>query len=405
MFFGDWRDKLRPASFRRVPFSVQSDDAEFGRTTVRHDFPQREEPYIEDMGKAAREFSIDAIMIGDDYASKRDAIVKACETKGAGTLVHPYYGTITVTNLACKVRHSSSDGRMCVIALSFIKAGKVVLPKVGNDNFTRTIASAGAAVDAAVNKFTNRWNVFGVANYVYEHAQAVVGSVASGVSALKSQARKVAGFTTMVGNLTAQGNNLLLAPADLAHSVLDCFSFDFGAGTLTNPYNMEAKIEDFREVHQLFTYGDDQVLPVGTSPSTLAMIENQLAMSEYVQCLAVGLAARIIPDLTFTSYEDAMMVQALVLDKASSIAEASNDTAIYQAMQNLRSEVVHNIEVKAVGLSRIQTYVPPQTVSSLRLAFDLYGAIDLESDIVARNKVRNPCLIPGGVPLEVLSNG
>jgi prophage DNA circulation protein len=405
MLFGDWRDSLKPASFRRVPFEVLSDNAAFGRRTVRHDYPERAEPYIEDMGKAAREFSIDAYVIGDDYAIKRDNLISACETKGAGVLVHPYYGRVTVTLVGpCKPKHSMSDGRMCVFSLSFVRAGKVAFPGTANDRFTRTVTAAGAAISTAISKFAVLWTIAGAANYAVDHARECVGRVSDAVSNIKAQARKMSAFAKKVGNLTAEVDLLMLAPADLAHSILDIASFDFGGGVLTNPYNVPAKIEDFREVVQLFGYGADDVLPIGTSPSTLAMIQNQTALSQYVQVLAVALAARVAADIEFTSYNEASETQATILDKAESLMETTTDDALYQALQDMRAELVKNIEARSEGLARIVSHVPNQTVPSLRLSYDLYGSIDMESDLVARNRLRNPCMVAGGNVLEVLSN-
>jgi len=39
------------------------------------------------------------------------------------------------------------------------------------------------------------------------------------------------------------------------------------------------------------------------------------------------------------------------------------------------------------------------------LAYRLYGDAERADEIVARNRVRHPGFVPGGQPLEVLSNG
>ena len=49
-----WKMRLRAASFRGVPFGVTADESEGGRRTVTHEFPQRETPYVEDLGGAPR---------------------------------------------------------------------------------------------------------------------------------------------------------------------------------------------------------------------------------------------------------------------------------------------------------------------------------------------------------------
>ena len=50
------------ASFRGVPFFVESSDISAGRRTVTHQYPQRDEPFTEDLGRAAREYELSAFV-------------------------------------------------------------------------------------------------------------------------------------------------------------------------------------------------------------------------------------------------------------------------------------------------------------------------------------------------------
>ncbi|TNY06237.1 DNA circularization protein, partial [Escherichia coli] len=47
-------DDLRPASFRGVGFFVASDQGEYGRRGPVHEYPNRDNPYFEDLGEKAR---------------------------------------------------------------------------------------------------------------------------------------------------------------------------------------------------------------------------------------------------------------------------------------------------------------------------------------------------------------
>ena len=52
-----WRDAMLPATFRGVEFHVELDTRASGRRTVVHEYPKRDLPYSEDMGRAAIRFS------------------------------------------------------------------------------------------------------------------------------------------------------------------------------------------------------------------------------------------------------------------------------------------------------------------------------------------------------------
>lgn len=116
-----WKMQLRAASFRGVSFGVTADESEGGRRTVTHEFPQREAPYVEDLGGAPRRFTVQAFVLGSDYMSRRDALEAALQQPGPGTLVHPWYGEVQVSQTApYKVRHSAQDGGMAVFQLFFL---------------------------------------------------------------------------------------------------------------------------------------------------------------------------------------------------------------------------------------------------------------------------------------------
>ncbi len=48
------------------------------------------------------------------------------------------------------------------------------------------------------------------------------------------------------------------------------------------------------------------------------------------------------------------------------------------------------------------SHTPAFTLPSLVLAQELYGSVDQEADIIARNSISNPLLVIGGTALEVL---
>ena len=91
--------RLREASFRGVPFEVDDVEASGGRRVVLHEYPLRDTPYREDLGRRAREFSVRGYIIQGrtyDYATSRANLLKALEAYGAGELVHPWHGEVSV---------------------------------------------------------------------------------------------------------------------------------------------------------------------------------------------------------------------------------------------------------------------------------------------------------------------
>src|SRR5215472_7728816 len=58
-----WRKKLRTASFKGAPFFVDQQGQSSGRRTVTHEYPKRDIPYAEDMGRAAYRYQMTGYVI------------------------------------------------------------------------------------------------------------------------------------------------------------------------------------------------------------------------------------------------------------------------------------------------------------------------------------------------------
>lgn len=142
------RSNLLPASFRGVPFGILSDQFETGRRTARHEFPGRDKPYIEDLGRRARTFAIEAFVVGDDYIQRRDSLLSALEEKGPGKLIHPYYGEMMVQIESVSVQHSATEGGMATFSIQCSEPGDIVF-SISAKSQQAAVAVASAAVSAA----------------------------------------------------------------------------------------------------------------------------------------------------------------------------------------------------------------------------------------------------------------
>lgn len=127
-----WREKLLEASFRGVPFKVEEESAGTGRRVETHEYPNRDKPYTEDLGKVTFRPSITAYVVGDDCFDQRDRLIEALNKPGPGTLVHPTYGELKVcVDGEVRVSTSKSEGRIVRFDLKFVEAGELSYPTSG----------------------------------------------------------------------------------------------------------------------------------------------------------------------------------------------------------------------------------------------------------------------------------
>lgn len=105
----EWRDRKQGASFRGVPFLVDTDSVPVGRRTQLHEFPQRDQPFVEDLGRRTRHYKFTGFVAGDDCLAQRDRLLTALDKAGSGELVHPWFGRLTVTAGECEVSHARNE--------------------------------------------------------------------------------------------------------------------------------------------------------------------------------------------------------------------------------------------------------------------------------------------------------
>ncbi|MEG7525483.1 MAG: DNA circularization N-terminal domain-containing protein, partial [Chromatiales bacterium] len=124
-----WHDNFTAkGSFRGAAFVMRTDDLEFGRRLQVHEYPLRDKPYAEDLGRKARRFTIEVFVAGPDYLADRDDLIAAIEKPGQGPLVHPYFGTLQVSIVSARKRESTRSGGMASFTLTCIEASDLPLP-------------------------------------------------------------------------------------------------------------------------------------------------------------------------------------------------------------------------------------------------------------------------------------
>lgn len=115
-----WKDNLLDASFRGVVFDCQATQDGAKRDIAQHEYPYQDGADLEDLGRKARHFTLQAVFFGDDYDTRLQAFLAVLDQPGAGELVHPVYGSIKQAQLLdYQVEHSADEVDSCRVALQF----------------------------------------------------------------------------------------------------------------------------------------------------------------------------------------------------------------------------------------------------------------------------------------------
>lgn len=407
-----WIDSYRPASFRGVPFFVESHDSEHGRRQVIHEFAQRDTPYTEDLGRSARTYSIEAYLVGDDYPAQRDRLIAAAEAGGVGELVHPYYGNLQVKCGSIKVRESSDELRMCRVQLSFAESGQLEYPAAAEDPVRAVAGAANGMLSAAAKGFAGRFTVAGVSSFVASAGALQVGGLSSilqslPINAAQTQLQGVAEFFQRARSLADTAVSLLSVPATLA-------------GEVTGLISSVRDVFGVRGWDALTTIRDAFTAPYTgplDTPNRRQLQVNTDSLSALVRQAAVGELARfavlqtqpaeLVSDLveSFRTRDEAVAAR----DVLTAAIDAEMEDPVtgedeFVALTDLLAAVVRNVPGPDLQLPRLATVTPPATLPSLVLAYRLYGDAGRDTEIADLNRIRHPGFVPGGRPLQVVTD-
>lgn len=384
-----WRDRLVPASFRGVPFFVKGSERAGGRRVVKHEYPGKDEPFTEDMGRRAREFSVEGFVVGSDYMTARDALLTALEEAGPGELIHPFYGARQVVALEFRVREADDMGGVAQFSLSFGETPSApAQPTASVDASGAVSASASAAVDAAQVEFLASFSPGTLVDSLDDQLASALSKMAELSGPIGLGEQELALLTLKVQRLSSDARALLGSPAalfDRLSETVACFVDGSRAALL-----------------ELYAF-DPGPAPSGSTPARAAELQAFNALRRCFQRLVLVQAAILALGETFANYEAAEAARSELTDLLDDQAGVAADDT-FPALLQLRADLVKAIPGEASDLPRIVSVTPASTLPSLVLTHRIYGSVDREADVIARNGIRDPRFVLGGRPLEVLSH-
>lgn len=394
-----WREHYQAGKFRDAEFVTTDSGFAGGRRLAKHEYPLRDIPYIEDLGRKARSFNLNLFVIGADYIAQRERLINALEAPGAGTLVHPYLGTMPASVESFRLNESTDRGGMARLEVTFIEAGENTFPTVAADTRANVNTQSEAAISTIKDVFNSNFSVVKQPQFVARPAAAILKNINNAllrnINRFPALPSTVSDFIADAGQLNANISTLLLKPLTLADSITGLF------GDVRGLYS--SPLSALSVYRRFLDYGDD--LP--SVPTTTFMrrreANNQSALTGLVRQTALIESARAASAVEFDSYNDAAAVRD-ELDEELDEQMLTADDATYRALNAVRVAMIKDITTRSADLARTVHYTPTTTLPALVVAHQLYGDAHKEADIIARNKLRHPGFVPGGKALEVLTH-
>ena len=403
---------LRKASYEGIQFDVDTATLSFGRRTVTHEFPQRDTSYVEDLGKATRQFSIQGFIVGDDFIDRSKRLIDKIESQvgtdrraNHGKLVHPWLGSLDVTPIDNPSITYDRAKRICTFTLTFLEAG--------NESTKKTTSWANqllSKADALYAKIFGDWTPDKIAGIV-DDVTSQINSCAAVLSSCQ--------FAQMF-NL---GNDILEMGHDIAtslynkkeqarSSLLGVLGLSQYAQSTTDWKLASIKCTDAITLPVL------KPVNVASSAGTSKKLSDKERINEVVDEIkknfrlvlianAMGAISMIGEDNDVDtdsnskktlSDEQILKIRNNLLDAidAEMLIQGTDDNQDYLDLVDSYVAVYKFLTEKLNGDSGIETVTLKQSEPSFVLAYDKYGDSTRADEIAERNDVINPLFMPVG---------
>ncbi|WP_418132493.1 DNA circularization N-terminal domain-containing protein [Variovorax sp. 375MFSha3.1] len=412
MTTNSWRQLLRPASWRGVPFEIVGDEVEFGRNVAIHEFVQRDKPQVEDLGRKTRKFRIDGWICagaqnGFNPWPQRDALVAAVEQGGVGTLVHPFYGTLRGHITTMGVKQTSTElGGFISLSMDFVEAGEVEFRADAIDDTGGTVlAAADDSYEALADEFSMAFSVEDLPGFVLADAVDMVDQFLG----VLAQWRRPESLAAQVAELNLASVGIYSQPLALAQQVMTI-------------------MRDVAQPQAFHEFLRPQTPNIPTR-GRAAQRTNSVAFTHLVQSASLIRSAELSVDFASSSNRFAA---------DSTVLRSTPKLITYNEMQAQRSAITQAFTAELLDLSGLQMFPNTQQLlvtlrtaavqhmtstgehlartfvttccdgtgwngfmPTLVLAYRHYGV--LSDDVInERNEIPNPLFVPPRAAIELL---
>lgn len=431
-----WQSRLRPASYNGVSFYVVGGTSQFGRRQAVHEYPFRDIPWVEDLGRAARRFTVTGFLLGDNVQDDRDVLISAAESAGIGTLVHPTYGFLKVSLSALQIEEAWDKGRVFALRMTFVEEGLQVYP-------TKYASTQEAGQSLVAPTF--------LSTALGYYAQ-VKGLIALGQSVIKQAELTVESYLRTASNFVNSAESLYNSLVQLPGTVEGLFGRYFGGNTLSGlvtnaSTTSNATVDSLIALTTVnfLAVSAAQAAMVAASSSTnpndlstasqnyitacaataqnprdaLTILANmaQFTPTVYTTSAPIGVAVNTVNDsigdmvrrnalialaqAVFTyqpsSFDDANNVLQLVcglLDAEIDIAGDEGEDDVFLAMRALRTAVALDLNTRGASLAPIATFTSKASLPASVWAYRIYQDASRTDQLITQANPPHPAFMP-----------
>jgi hypothetical protein len=403
----DWKRNLRRASFRGVPFYTESHGGDHGRRWADHEYPGRDTPYAEDLGRRQRVWRFTGYLIGDDYPGDRDQLVRMCEMAGGGELVHPTIGTVQAVCRSVSHSETRDRGRTVTLNFEFAEAGALQEPGALLDLISQIAGAALPLGTTATSSFLSGFDTTGGGPWLIDAAQGQIIDLATQLQSARLPAPGVdqGPLDRSLHHLRDYSEALAADPPRLARETDTAFANFTNAGEAGPVVSamLRFAVPETSLAWQSLSGWKPLSVVGGGATYRLPVIErralNSLSFETFTRYLALRELGYAVSGVALNNHDQAIElldeITFAFVELQDAAAESGNDD-VFRALASLLSAISHMIRARASNLNPLVSYrvVEATPANSLTLAWRMYQDSGRDLEVVQRTAARNPAFLP-----------
>lgn len=389
--------RLPDGQFRDAFFFYQESSGSGGRKTQTHEYPNKTERYVEDLGGLEKKFTLNVFTDDNVSYSERDALIKELDKAGVGTLVHPSFGDLEVVVVGYTFAESVKELGITKFTINFEVASQNVLP-------TKTTATKGRLAQLKSDILGDNEKAFDDGWQSVKNAKAKFDS---GVKTLKRTANKInniakqiqgagdsfADAITSLNQIVNSANKLVQAPSVLASNLRT--SFDNLGVAFKNSKDL------FNTTKKLFGFNESDQAIVGNSQIQKDIKTNQDQLNNFVNVAVLAIAYDASVNIEYNNLQELNQVIADLENGFNQLPDTI-DKNLRDALLQMKIEATNIFSQLAISLPNVASYNVINPISLNNLIFKLYGSLELKETIRLLNNFGDTSQIQGNI--KILTN-
>lgn len=389
--------RLPDGQFRKAFFFYQESSGSGGRKTQTHEYPNKTERYVEDLGGLEKKFTFNVYTDDNVSYSERDDLIKALDEAGVGTLVHPSFGDLQVVVVGYTFTESVKELGITKFTINFEVASQNVLP-------TKTTATKGFLAELKSKilgdnekAFDEKWETVKNKKAKFDSAVKTLKRTANKINNIAKQIQgagdSFADLTTSLNQIVNSANKLVQAPSVLASNLRT--SFDNLGVAFKN------SIDLFNTTKKLFGFNESDQAIVGNSQIQKDIKTNQDQLNNFVNVAVLATAYDASVNIEYNNLQELNQVIADLENGFNQLPDTI-DKNLRDALLQMKIEATNIFSQLAISLPNVANYNVINPISLNNLIFKLYGSLELKETIRLLNNFGDTSQIQGNI--KILTN-